>query len=331
LLIGAAALLANLAVPTGTAPNVDTRPVASFSGISAESRSLAVTQPRPLPSAAPVSPVMQDVQVVPLGRPVLRVPILMYHYIRVNPNPRDTLGFNLSVTPDEFRRQMDLLSERRYNPIDFDDLRGYWNGQQALPARPVILTFDDGYIDFYTTAYPILRQHGFKAVTYVVPGFLNGPNYMSTAQVQDLDTHGIQVGSHTVSHADLTKVSPAQLNHQLVESRRALEQMVGHPVLDFCYPAGMYNAATAAAVQAAGYQTATTTQPGLTHSMGDRFVWTRQRVGGGQPLERFVTDLGAEEPPTTVTRQAPLQARQPVYLLIPPIPPIRWIPDPFVP
>jgi peptidoglycan/xylan/chitin deacetylase (PgdA/CDA1 family) len=331
LLIGAAALLANLAVPAGTVPSVDTRPVASFSGFSAENRSLAVTQPRPLPSPAARAPVMQEVQVVPPGRPTLRVPIFMYHYIRVNPNTRDSLGFNLSVTPDDFRRQMDLLSERHYNPIDFDDLRAYWNSQQPLPGRPVILTFDDGYIDFYTTAYPILRQHGFKAVTYVVPGFLNGPNYMSTAQVQDLDAHGIQVGSHTVSHADLTKVSTAQLHHQLVESKRALEQMVGHPVLDFCYPAGMYNANAAAAVQAAGYQTATTTQPGLTHSMGDRFAWTRQRVGGGQALERFLTDLGAEEPTTTITRQAPLQARQPVYLLTPPIPPIRLMPDPFVP
>jgi hypothetical protein len=93
----------------------------------------------------------------------------------------------------------------------------------------------------------------------------------------------------------------------------------------------MYNANVVAAVQAAGYQTATTTQPGLVHSMGDRFVWTRQRVGGGQPLERFVADLGAEEPTTTVVRPAPLQARQPVYLLTPPILPIRWMPDPFVP
>jgi hypothetical protein len=77
---------------------------------------------------------MQEVEVVPLGRSVVKVPILMYHYIRVNPNPRDSMGFALSVTPDDFRRQMDLLSERRYNPIVFEELRAYWSGQQPLPS-----------------------------------------------------------------------------------------------------------------------------------------------------------------------------------------------------
>jgi peptidoglycan/xylan/chitin deacetylase (PgdA/CDA1 family) len=277
---------------------------------------------------------MQEVEVVPLGRSVVKVPILMYHYIRVNPNPRDSMGFALSVTPDDFRRQMDLLSERRYNPIVFEELRAYWSGQQPLPPRPVILTFDDGYADFYTTAYPILRQHSFKAVAYVVPGFLNGPNYMSTAQVQELDAHGIEIGSHTVSHTDLTKVNPSQLTYQLTESKRVLEQIVGHPVLDFCYPSGMINPAVAAAVQAAGYQSATTTQPGVAHSVPDRFAWTRQRVAGGQSLERFVADLGAEEPTSTIVRPVAIggsSGRPVTYPLIAPLLPTRPLFDLLVP
>src|SRR5581483_10744436 len=92
-----------------------------------------------LPKADPPAPV------VPLGRAALRVPILMYHYIRVNPVPGDQLGFNLSVTPDDFRAQMDWLAANGYHPVDFNDLRDYWAGRAPLPERPIILTFDDGY------------------------------------------------------------------------------------------------------------------------------------------------------------------------------------------
>jgi peptidoglycan/xylan/chitin deacetylase (PgdA/CDA1 family) len=251
---------------------------------------------------------MEQVEVVPAGRATLRVPTFMYHYIRVNPNRNDTLGFNLSVAPDDFRKQMDALRDRGYHPVTFNEMRAYWTTQQPLPSKPVVLTFDDGYLDFFTTAYPILKDHGFKSVSYVVPGFLNGPNYMSTPQVVQLDSEGlVEFASHTVAHVDLTKSSASQVTSQLTESKRALEQMLNHPVLDFCYPSGMYNSSVVAAVQAAGYQTGTTTQPGLVHSMSDRYVWTRQRVNGGETLAAFLNDLGQEEPTITIVRAVPVR------------------------
>src|SRR5215831_19557665 len=140
-----------------------------------------VTHTRPLVEPAePPAPTA----VVPPGRSSVRVPILMYHYIRVNPDPGDRLGFNLSVTPADFRLQMDWLYDNDYHPVDFDDLRAYLFENQSLPSRPVVLTFDDGYLDMYTTAFPILRVHHFKGVSYVVSGFLNSPNYLTTEMVQ---------------------------------------------------------------------------------------------------------------------------------------------------
>ena len=242
---------------------------------------------------------------VPAGRTAVRVPILMYHYIRVNPDPRDQLGFDLSVTPADFAQQMDWLAANGYHPIDFDDLRGYLLGQGGLPERPVVLTFDDGYRDLYTTAYPILRAHHFKAVSYVVSGFVDSPSNVTAAQVLEMDANGIQIGAHTVSHADLTKLSGASLWHEVFDSRAALEGLLGHPVLDFCYPSGSVNDAVVRAVQAAGFQTATTTQPGVLHSAADRFLWTRVRVSGGEPLDRLVADLGQPEPADVVTVPAP--------------------------
>jgi peptidoglycan/xylan/chitin deacetylase (PgdA/CDA1 family) len=226
----------------------------------------------------------------------VRVPILMYHYIRVSPNPSDRLGFNLSVTPADFSRQMDWLAENGYHPVDFDDLRGYLLGREDLPSRPVILTFDDGYRDMYTTAFPILRSHQFKAVSYIVSGFVNSPQYVTADQVMEMDVNGIQIGAHTVSHADLTRVSAPDLRREVFESKASLEALVGHPVLDFCYPTGKFNDAVVRIVQEAGFQTATTTQPGVAHSAAERFVWTRVRVSGGESLEQFISDLGQPEP-----------------------------------
>jgi peptidoglycan/xylan/chitin deacetylase (PgdA/CDA1 family) len=235
-------------------------------------------------------------QVVPGGRSAVRVPILEYHYVRVNPDPRDKLGFNLSVTPDDFNAQMDWLQANGYHPVDFGDLRAYFENQRPLPARPVVLTFDDGYDDFYTAAFPVLQAHGFKAVSYVVPGFLDRPRYMTTSQVREIDMAGMQVGAHTVHHVDLTKATPAELALEVQGSRSALDQIVGHPVLDFCYPSGKFNAAVIAATRQAGFQSATTEVPGTGHAWADRLTWSRTRVPGGEKLPQFVASLGEPEP-----------------------------------
>ena len=160
----------------------------------------------------------------------------------------------------------------------------------------MVLTFDDGYRDFYTSAWPVLKARGFTAVSYVVPGFLGAKNYMTPAQVIQLDRAGIDVGSHTVNHADLTELDAATLRIELEASRGYLEQLLGHPVLDFCYPSGRFNPAVEAAVEAAGYQSATTEVRGTAHSWTDRLTWTRVRVQGGEPLSAFAASLGPSDP-----------------------------------
>lgn len=233
---------------------------------------------------------------VPLGRSNVHVPILMYHYIRVNPDPRDQMGYNLSVTPADFTSQMDWLAANGYHPVDFDDLRAYFDGRRPLPAKPVVITFDDGYRDLYTTAYPILRAHGFRGVAYIVTGFLGAPNNVTADQVREMDANGIEIGSHTVSHVDLPRTNDAELDRQLRDARASLEAIVRHRVPDFCYPAGRYDGRVVNAVKAAGYDTATTTAPGTDHNPADRWTWTRVRVSGGEPLDKFVRELADPDP-----------------------------------
>jgi peptidoglycan/xylan/chitin deacetylase (PgdA/CDA1 family) len=166
----------------------------------------------------------------------------------------------------------------------------------VLPSKPVILSFDDGYADFYTTAYPVLAQHGFKAVSYVVPGFFGRGGYMTASQVLELDRDGIEIASHTWSHLDLTTLPPDALAREVQAPKAYLEQLLGHPVVDFCYPSGRFNDNVVAAVGAAGYQTATTTQLGYTHSLGNALTWARVRVHGREPLDVFARMLGPSDP-----------------------------------
>ena len=240
--------------------------------------------------------------VVPVGRRNITLPILMYHYVRTPPSMKtDLLGYKLSVSPADFTSQMDWLARHGYHPVDFNDVRAYFAGIKPLPANPVVITLDDGYADLYTTAYPILAAHGFKAVAYIVSGFVGRSQNVSAAQIVQMDQNGIEIASHTVDHADLARLSNASMMRELLDSKRALEKLLGHPVLDFAYPSGRFNAQTVAAVQRAGYDTAVTTLFSVDHSVGDRYTWTRVRVGGGESLSQFVKSLGTPMPSTTIT------------------------------
>ena len=227
--------------------------------------------------------------VMATGPASVRVPIAMYHYIRVNPDPYDRLGFALSVTPSDFAAQMDWLAANGYHTVTMQDLVAYLSGVHGLPSKPIVLTFDDGYADFYTTALPILRSHEFTAVSYVVSGFIGWQYYMSAAQIVEAQNAGIEIGSHTVGHVNLTSVSNDWLRYQLVASKRALETLLGRSVVSFCYPSGRFGAREMAAVQAVGYQSATTTMGGTWHSLRDRYAWTRVRVSGGENLTDFAS------------------------------------------
>ena len=221
------------------------------------------------------------------GASFIRVPILMYHYIRINPDPRDWLGFRLSVKPSDFAAQMDWLARSGYHPVTTLDLINYLSGARGLPSRPIILTFDDGYADFYTTAVPILRQHDFTAVAYVVSGFIGQQGYMSAGQIRSLQAAGFEIGSHTVHHLNLTAQSANSLNYELATSKQSLEGLLGRPVTAFCYPSGRFGRREADAVAAAGYQDATTTLGGSYRTMAGRYTWSRLRVSGGEYLAEY--------------------------------------------
>jgi peptidoglycan/xylan/chitin deacetylase (PgdA/CDA1 family) len=219
------------------------------------------------------------------------VPILMYHYIRVNPVPRDRAGYILSVPPRDFAAQMGYLSEAGFHTVTMAQVRDHLLHGTPLPPRPVAVTLDDGYEDAYTAAWPVLQRFHQTATLYIVTGFVGRPGYLTWEQIGRLDRAGLEIGSHTVHHLSLPHLAPAALQTELTTSRQTLEAHLGHPVLDFCYPGGEFNQQVEDAVAAAGYATATTTRYGLAGPGDDPLALPRIRVFGGESLAQFAAIL----------------------------------------
>jgi peptidoglycan/xylan/chitin deacetylase (PgdA/CDA1 family) len=261
---------------------------------------------------------MHPVQVIPTGRASVHVPILMYHYVgRVPPNDSNPrLRAGLTVSPEAFQEQVRWLQANGYHAIDARQLDRYFEGVSNLPARPVMLTFDDGNADLFTNAYPILRQAHMRAVAYIVSGFLGAPGRVTEAQVEEMSRNGIEIGSHTFNHEDLTREPAPRLQMELTRSRQTLQQLIGDEVTDFAYPAGKYDATVQSAAQQAGYTSAMASDAspsggapppaavtGTAHSWSDRYAWSRIEVNGQESMSQFVASLGPDDP--TVQKMEP--------------------------
>lgn len=212
----------------------------------------------------------------------LRIPILMYHHIRDFNDPTDKIGTNLSVSPTDFVAELDKIKERGYTTITFQDvLKG------DVPEKSIILTFDDGYENFYQNAYPELKNRGMTAVSYIIVGDIGKGDYMTSAQIAEIDKYGIEIGSHTLSHPDLSTATETRATREVTDSKAQLETIVGKPIISFCYPSGKFTDATELIVKNAGYSFAVTTQGGIT-TFGDTFALNRYRVNNGTSIDNWI-------------------------------------------
>jgi len=253
-----------------------------------------------LPAAVSVSavPVAADAtHATVAARPALvtrasAVPVLMYHFIRVNPVAGDQLGFHLSVTPENFARQMALLSLSGRRAVTLDAVLDAVDRGAPLPADAVVLTFDDGFESFASAATPIMRSLGMKGTDYVVPGFIDTPGYMSRGQLASVIGQGMTVGAHTMRHNDLAPMSDQDAAATIGLSRTTLQQWTGQPVDTFAYPYGSFNPRTPELVRAAGFRGALTTVPGADESPGVRMTMPRVRIDGSDDIASFASRLG---------------------------------------
>ncbi len=238
----------------------------------------------PVPEGSPTATAVPN---APGAVTVMRVPILMYHYIRLYRDPRDRLGQDLSVTPENFIKQVEWLTSHGFHSVTLRTVVESWKKGRPLPEKAVVLTFDDGYEDVYTAAFPVLKARGLVGVVFAVSGFVGRSGYATAQQLGILQQEGWEIGAHTVHHLDLTGLDPFSLQHEVGGSAADLTELLGQRPVSFAYPSGRWNRTVEGAVAAAGFEAAVTTQWGIAIKGQDILALPRLRVRGSTSIQAF--------------------------------------------
>jgi len=178
----------------------------------------------------------------------ISVPILNYHMV-------SDLNIPLSLSAENFDQQMKYIYDNGYTTITPDQLMANMKYGKPLPEKPVMITFDDGYLDNYTTAYPILKKYGQKAVFFLITANIGVDHrFMNWQQAREMSDNGMIMQSHTVNHVNLKKISTEAASQELADSKRIIEENLGRPVRYLAYPEGGVNKSTAQLAKDAGYR-----------------------------------------------------------------------------
>ncbi len=220
----------------------------------------------------------------------MRVPILMYHYVGTLPQDADIYRTDLTVDPGAFREQLNWLRAAGYTTISLYELYNALMTGAALPHRPVVLTFDDGYSDHYTTVYPLLQEFGFTGTFFIITGRAdsNAPNHLTWNQIAEMAAAGMSMQPHTKSHVDLRNRDYDFLVYEIVGSLESLEAHTGIPARMFAYPAGRYDTNTLSTIAALPVWGAVTTRSGALHTTDSVLTLPRLRVHRTTSLNGFI-------------------------------------------
>ena len=198
------------------------------------------------------------------------------------------------MTPEVFEAQLHFLKKQGYSVISAADLAKRIPPHHLSPLPPdVVLTFDDGYDNFYTEAFPRLSRYGYTATVFVVTDWIGQKGYLNWAQLSELHAAKITIGSHTCSHPHLPDLEPVQMKIEIARSKEILEQKLGAPVVLFCYPFGGFSTQAVELVHAAGYKIAFTTNRSLSRNYQDLLSLRRVRMSNTvNPIRLWVKCSG---------------------------------------
>jgi peptidoglycan/xylan/chitin deacetylase (PgdA/CDA1 family) len=218
----------------------------------------------------------------------LRVPVLMYHEIAdatVTPSV-------LAVSPEVFADQLAYLGDAGFNAITAGELSAILRGGGGeLPERPVVLTFDDGYGDFYTQALPLLKQHGFTATVFQTTGWVGEEGtekrMLNWRELAELEQTGIEIGAHTCTHPQLDQLPENLLHEELYVSKSLLEDKLGLRVPGLAYPYGYSSAQVRRVAKEIGYDYAYAVGNAMTTSTADAFTLPRLTVRRNTSMDEF--------------------------------------------
>ena len=235
------------------------------------------------------------------------ISILMYHQVGdFEPMPAHRSTY---CHYKRFEAQMGFLHRFRYRVLSMDEALACLNRERPVPPRAVVLTFDDGYENFYEYAWPVLERYEFPSMVYLLSGLLGQPSawfekdgratppLMGRERILLLRRLGVDFGSHGVSHAKLAEVAPDQVIQEVTASKQQLEALLDEEVRHFCYPFGSHDATALEAVERAGYHSAVTCQRAAATPAFDPLLLPRKAVSYGDNLAGFFWKLAMKDAP----------------------------------
>lgn len=230
----------------------------------------------------------------------MAVPILLYHQIAALPGKNIPFR-GLWVHPDKFRSQMAWLKRLGYQGLSLKDAMPFIRGEKS--GKVAVITFDDGFLNVFENAMPVLDEFGFTATNYFVANQLGGSNVwdqaagiplsscMSIDQMREWAAHGHEVGAHTLDHVNLEKTPDDEARRQIAGSKTVLEELLGAPVMHFAYPYGANFPIHRAMCREAGFETATTTVRARARATDDPFGMPRVYVRRRDLAPKFIIRL----------------------------------------
>ena len=231
---------------------------------------------------SPTAPVKEVKMVHPTG-----IPVLMYHKIG------DDKDNDAVIREDLFREQMKFLKDNGYNPLTMDQLYDYVVNGAAVPEKPVVLTFDDGYADTYSIVYPIMKKYGFAATVFINPGDVG--TRLTWDQIREMHKNGITISNHGFQHIEMGQLSEAKQIENITKAQEALAKEVG--IKDnpwFCYPYGDKNEFTDAATKKAGIKMSMAMKSGWAHTGDNPYNILRVWVGNAVDIKHFEERISTE-------------------------------------
>ncbi|WP_256257476.1 MULTISPECIES: polysaccharide deacetylase family protein [unclassified Paenibacillus] len=261
-------------------PKAEEIPAVPASGLTAEAQTPAALQPAANKGGKTVAAAAYE-----SGKAV-SIPVLNYHSIGKKP------GSTIVLDPELLAAQMAYLHQEGYTPLTLSAFQQILEKKLERPAKPVLLTFDDGYADNYELAMPILKQYAFPATLFMSPGAVGDPFYITWEQAKEMKEAGWDIQPHGMTHPRMSKLSRDKQRHEIQEASRLIEEELGVKPDVFCYPYGDFNKDTLAILKELGFRYAFTIEQGRAASDQEPLQLKRIYVNGQDSLKQWAKKLG---------------------------------------
>lgn len=209
---------------------------------------------------------------------IFHVPILMYHTVNNNENNSDVLWTDMTTSINVFEKQLELMDALGYTTISLDELTDQLENKIMTSRKQIVLTFDDGYSDFYSNVYPLILKHHMKAVVFIPVNYIGKPKYLTWDQVKEMsESNAIIFESHSLQHYPMTCIPPIVSFVEIFISKVRLQLQIKNRVNWFSYPYGLFDTTTIDLLKLVGYKGSVTTVGGTQQHLNKIFVLTREQ------------------------------------------------------